>query len=337
MPSVLASFVVVSLSSSSLAEAEASGPEGWLQQQPVVAWLSTFLLTRFMASYWRRALPPAQWWPEQRAAQGSSPVRNVFGYAVVIGLSIAAALAVRAWVAEVFQVRTSSMLPGLAPGDWVVVDKLPRTLQAVKAAPGLPARGSVVLFATPDPALRELDAYLVKRVIGLPGDVLTLEQGVPTINGWRIPRCSVGHLSLQPTNVNAPIAGTLSVEWLGDATYLTLAEGVASQATQGPYTVKNGEIWVLGDNRNNSADSRTWFNGRGGGVPIGAISGLGAWAVRGHRALSSLSLSRVRSPKLPLSAAHLQPSLERCLATKPDRTVPSRVAPLAAEPALIPP
>lgn len=82
---------------------------------------------------------------------------------------------------------------------------------------------------------------------------------------------------------------------------------------------------MMGDNRNNSHDSRRWFNGRGGGVPFDNIAGRAkfVWLSLGKDG----SLSRVGRgvqgvTSLPERVAHLRPEIERCLRERPANTTP---------------
>lgn len=79
--------------------------------------------------------------------------------------------------------------------------------------------------------------------------------------------------------------GDLFVEFLDDEAFLTLYDRYSGGMNdyQGPYFVKPGEAYVMGDNRHNSHDSRMWFGGQGGGVPFENIRG---------RALFCLALRR---------------------------------------------
>ncbi|MEN9580801.1 MAG: hypothetical protein RJA70_3810 [Pseudomonadota bacterium] len=94
-----------------------------------------------------------------------------------------------------------------------------------------------------------------------------LEDGCrPIINGWRVPSCPLGKHEL-PTN-DETRSGSLFIEFLGGQSYLVWFEDGQFTSRQGPFVVQPGEVWVLGDNRHNSYDSRRWNSRQGAGVPI---------------------------------------------------------------------
>ena len=121
-------------------------------------------------------------------------------------------------------VQSISMQPGLKENDMVLVSRLAYRL-------GDPKRGDIIVFLNP---VNPDDVPYIKRVIGLPGDTITIEQGEVYING--------NHLS-EP--------------------YLT-------SITQrgGEWVVPENSLFVMGDNRNNSSDSRQW-----GMVAYGSVIG----------------------------------------------------------------
>jgi len=118
-------------------------------------------------------------------------------------------------------------------------------------------------------------------------------------------------------------SGALYVEFLQDQSYLTWYEEHRLPQHQGPYEVKPGEVWVFGDNRHNSLDSRAWLRADGGigaGVPFANIKGraLIVWFPA-----SRMLVNVMGHPRLPDGAApELVEGIERCLRERPSETVP---------------
>jgi signal peptidase I len=250
-------------------------------------------------------------------------------YAESILIAVGVALLLRAFVVEAFKIPSGSMLPTLQIQDHIFVNKLaygptiPFTHSRIfDRLP--PQRGDVMVFQYPE---KQTDDF-IKRVIALPGDTLEVEAGHPVINGWPVPSCRVGLYEFQETDASLPTRGDLHVEFLGEYAYLTLYEEGHFEGRQGPYHVKPGEVWVLGDNRNNSSDSRAWYNQRGGGVPYPLIKGraLFVWlsfGVDGGVTWDRLLHNVMGTPTLPKGAsAGLVDGIKRCLASRPGQTLP---------------
>jgi signal peptidase I len=250
-------------------------------------------------------------------------------YAESILIAVGVALLLRAFVVEAFKIPSGSMLPTLQIQDHIFVNKfaygptVPFTsTRLFERLP--PKRGDVMVFQYPE----KPDDDFIKRVIALEGDTLLVEGGHPIINGWRVPNCRVGNYEFRETEGAPPTSGDLFVEFLGDYSYLTLYEDGNFERRQGPYHVRRGEVWVLGDNRNNSSDSRAWYNERGGGVPYALIKGraLFVWLSFGRDGgvtWDRLLHNVMGSPTLPKGASsRLVTEIERCLASRPAQTLP---------------
>jgi signal peptidase I len=265
-------------------------------------------------------------------------------YLESIAVAIMVALAIRAFVIEAFKIPSGSMIPTLLVGDHIFVNKLaygpliPMSKKRVwESMP--PARGDVIVFAFPE----KPEDDFIKRVIALPGDKLEVKDGRVWVNDAPIPRCYVGRTRYKdvPENETAADMGTyegeLYVEFLGGQSYLTFyattryatskdgqaeTSPVYARTNAGPWFPKKGEVWVLGDNRNNSRDSREWFDQKGGGVPYENIKGRALWIWLSTTRQEGFKWERLGTsvmgrPRLPLEMKDFQPQLDRCLAPNP--------------------
>lgn len=248
-------------------------------------------------------------------------------YVESIGAAVLVAVLLRALVVEAFKIPSGSMLPTLQIGDHIFVNKfiygpmIP--LVEKRLIPRMPpSRGDVIVFENPDHGPGDEREDYIKRVIALPGDVLEAEGGHPIINGWRVPSCLVGTYTFSEQRGGPMDSGKLFVEYLGDRAYLTFYEAGHSDGHQGPFRAAPGEVWVFGDNRNNSRDSRAWFGNRGGGVPFPNIKGRAMFV---WLPLDRFLVNVMGAPQLPNGApTDMVTGIQRCLATRPppSETIP---------------
>ncbi len=136
-------------------------------------------------------------------------------------IAIAAVFIVRAFLIQPFLVSGASMEPNFSNGDYLVIDEITYRFRE-------PVRGEVIVFRSPG----NNSSYYIKRVIGLPGERVTVRSGAVTVysgdlkDGFQVPE------NYLPVGLKT--SGDLDV------------------------TLKSGDYFVLGDNRNFSFDSRSW-------------------------------------------------------------------------------
>ena len=223
------------------------------------------------------------------------------------------------------------MLPTLESGDRVLVQrfaygfKVPFT--KVQWAPKPPRRGDLVVFRASGALGTGVEGSqaIVKRVIAFPGERVSIDRGVTMINGWPIPVCDAGPYVGMMEHVT--VRGRLMVEFLGDQTYLTVRK--PGDMPFPGYTVKPGEVYVLGDDRGFSSDSRFWNEGHGAGVPVDALDGRVERILFGEfpdgRVDLSPFLSRSHELQVRLPGFDMRLTEQRikdCLAAPPDVTTP---------------
>ena len=151
---------------------------------------------------------------------------------IVVLVAVVVAVLLRAFVVQTFFIPSGSMEPTLQIGDRILVNKLSYHLHGVD-------RGDIVVFSRPaaencgGPEVNDL----VKRVIGLPGDLISLSGGYVYVDGKRLDESWLPASEQGQTQPGPP--------------------GNSSNLTR-PYHVPSGNYFVMGDNRMDSCDSRYW-------------------------------------------------------------------------------
>ncbi|MCP3060262.1 signal peptidase I [Myxococcus sp. K38C18041901] len=206
------------------------------------------------------------------------------------------ALVFRTACVEPYRIPSGSMLPTLHIGDFVLINKFIYGVRVpfANVVPFVilrpPARGDVVVFNNPV----DTSADYIKRVVGVPGDTVELFDGVVHLNGQPQAR----QLEDPEYVVHDLAEGTwmarreaLYQEDLGGVSHAVLQTPTRTPRHEGPYVVPEGHVFVMGDNRDNSADSRHGLGVTGYGrtefVPYGHIKGkaLVMWLSVSHGGL----------------------------------------------------
>ncbi|MFT2111064.1 signal peptidase I [Marinomonas sp. 2405UD68-3] len=185
---------------------------------------------------------------------GDTPkwVVEVKSYFVII----AVIFGFRSFIVEPFQIPSSSMLPTLEVGDFILVNKfdygvrLP-VLNTVLIPTSEPERGDAIVFKYP----QQPNLSYIKRLIGLPGDVVSYRNKRLMINGKPVDETLLAELSVSLNPSKEPVS--VHEVKMGGASY-QVYKSYQNNPLEGDWIVPKGQYFVMGDNRDNSSDSRVW-------------------------------------------------------------------------------
>jgi len=174
-------------------------------------------------------------------------------YAEALAIAILLALFIRTFIVQAFKIPSGSMKPTLIIGDHLLVNKfiygiripiVDRFLIQFKK----PKRGDILVFKWPKDESKDF----IKRVIGIEGDIIEIRNDILYINGQKVLTEYV-----EKYNDNDISEADRYEEYLGDKKHYILDQYVKYEDF-GPITVPENSVFVMGDNRDNSQDSRYW-------------------------------------------------------------------------------
>jgi signal peptidase I len=232
---------------------------------------------------------------EQERTDWLAEIRN-------LALLLLAVLFIHSFIAKPFYIPSASMMPGLLEGDRLVVSKYPYGWSFASVSFHLAPRFSGRLFGRPpergDIAIVEpltVRTDYIKRVIGLPGDTIEVRNGRLILNGRPVKSevmperllpvdanvtdrdCFISGRIVQQANGKLACAVQIVRETLPSGVYYDTIDANFSSPgdNYGPITVPAGHVFLMGDNRDNSSDSRFPISamGLGGPVPLENLGG----------------------------------------------------------------
>lgn len=169
-------------------------------------------------------------------ATNAKPARRstALEYAVIAVIAVGLAFLLQAFIVKPYRIPSVSMVPTLQEKDRILANRFLFHFRR-------PERGDILVFRWP----KDRKVTFVKRLIGLPGDTLSLEDGRVYVNGRRLDEPYLATSGGEPVPTKplmGPAGSTMTPAW-------SLAK---------PYTVPQGNYFMMGDNRLQSLDSREW-------------------------------------------------------------------------------
>ena len=198
-----------------------------------------------------------RFWYQAKAESGDghSAIDTIVEYSRSFFPVLLFVLVVRSFIFEPFRIPSGSMMPTLVDGDYIFVKKYSYGLrwpviEKKFFETGMPERGDVVVFRLPsNPSVN-----YIKRVVGLPGDIVLYDNGRLSINGDEVPL-------EDGTDLETGVVGFFYTETLDDREHavrhsVDLAERSTGGSRVFRSVVPDGHYFMMGDNRDNSQDSR---------------------------------------------------------------------------------
>jgi signal peptidase I len=198
---------------------------------------------------------PQETVPEERKESWLDTFRAVFWAALI-------ALTIRSFVVEPFKIPSGSMIPTLLVGDFVLVNKFAYGLRLPITGTLIwdldePQRGDVIVFRYPDDPSEDF----IKRIVGMPGDRVEMRDDRVWLNGQlvdRIPDGSFEYTNQEQLRVQTRRFTERNPEGVEYTIIRARPRDLAGRG--GEWVVPEGSYFMMGDNRDNSSDSRRWKN-----------------------------------------------------------------------------
>ncbi|HMH26331.1 MAG TPA: signal peptidase I [Gemmatimonadaceae bacterium] len=204
-----------------------------------------------------------------RPVSHQSPLRNLWeNFKSIVG-ALAIFLVLRAFLVEAYRIPSGSMIPTLLVGDWLFVNKAIYGAHVPFSRASLPAyreprRGDVVVFVSPfqadeDSLGHDPTPTLVKRLVGTPGDTLYMRNAILYVNGIAQRQGFGTTPTANPELANSvdPLFGWQKKVGLKVSRF-GAAPAQPTHDNWGPFVVPPGRLFMMGDSRYNSKDSRYW-------------------------------------------------------------------------------